>query len=96
VTCPDPAFKWNGSTWSFCTRCGRAAWDHEQSDPLADLRNVRNQVHASPVMRSVGYLVVGEHCDRCGDTNYDPHTRICLTCTYPDDPSSRAYLECRP
>lgn len=28
-----------------------------------------------------------DHCNRCGDTNYD-RNRVCLTCTYPDDPCS--------
>jgi hypothetical protein len=51
-----------------------------------------------PVIKpsQVGYLVLGEWCDRCGDTNYDARTRVCLTCTFPDDPCSRAYLEARP
>lgn len=42
----------------------------------------------------VGFLVphAVEHCPRCGDTNYDDD-RICLTCTYPDDPCSRAFLD---
>jgi hypothetical protein len=25
--------------WSECRTCGRLAWDHEQADPLADIRN---------------------------------------------------------
>jgi ribosomal protein L37E len=43
----------------------------------------------------VGFLVTGQHCDRCGDVNYDTATatRVCLTCTYPDHPCSRAYLD---
>jgi hypothetical protein len=41
----------------------------------------------------VGFLVLGDWCDRCGDTNFDEATRVCLTCTYPDDPCSRAFLE---
>jgi len=43
----------------------------------------------------VGFLVTGEWCDRCGDRNYDDKTRVCQTCTYPDDPCSRAYLDAR-
>lgn len=30
------------------------------------------------------------HCPRCGDQNWDD-TRLCLTCTHPDDPYSVAY-----
>jgi hypothetical protein len=30
------------------------------------------------------------HCPRCGDQNWDD-TRMCLTCTHPDDPCSVAY-----
>jgi ribosomal protein L37E len=49
----------------------------------------------SPVVEptQVGFLVTGDWCDRCGDQNYDGETRVCLTCTYPDDPCSRAYLD---
>ncbi|WP_020525850.1 hypothetical protein [Catelliglobosispora koreensis] len=32
-------------------------------------------------------------CKRCGDCNYDENTLICITCTHPDDPSSKAYLD---
>ncbi|GAA2347433.1 hypothetical protein [Dactylosporangium salmoneum] len=51
----------------------------------------------SPVVLegAIGFLVTGHWCDRCGDTNYDPATRECLTCTFPDDPCSRTYLEGR-
>jgi ribosomal protein L37E len=48
-----------------------------------------------PTIGEVGFLVTGDHCDRCGDTNYDEDTLVCLTCYYPDDPCSRAYLEAR-
>lgn len=41
----------------------------------------------------VGYLVLGDRCDRCGDVNFDEGSRVCLTCTYPDDPCSVAYLD---
>lgn len=41
----------------------------------------------------IGFFVTGDRCGRCGDVNYDDRTRICLTCTYPNDPSSRAYRE---
>jgi hypothetical protein len=35
------------------------------------------------------YLPVGQDwCPRCGDTNADEVTRLCLSCTYPDDPCS--------
>lgn len=37
--CPVPEFVWLGIFWSPCIRCDRLAWDHEQADPLADLRN---------------------------------------------------------
>lgn len=40
-----------------------------------------------------GYFVTGFWCDRCGDINFDAKIRECLTCTFPDDPCSRAYLE---
>lgn len=43
----------------------------------------------------VGFFVVGDWCDRCGDQNYDETTRACLTCTFPDHPCSRAYLDAR-
>jgi hypothetical protein len=43
----------------------------------------------------IGFLVTGDRCDRCGDVNYDEDTLVCLTCTYPDDPCSRAFLEAR-
>jgi hypothetical protein len=69
-----------------------------RADLLADIRRARDHVLNAPEPTPEpmwGYLVVGEHCDRCGDTNYDPDTRVCLTCTYPDDPSSRAYLDGR-
>lgn len=51
-------------------------------------------VRCAPLVEpdQVGFLVTGDHCDRCGDTNYDD-TRTCLTCTNPDDPCSQAYLE---
>ena len=41
-------------------------------------------------MDQIGFLVLPghDHCDRCGDLNYDPETRICLSCTYPDAPTS--------
>lgn len=45
------------------------------------------------VTGTVGFLVTGHWCDRCGDTNYDATTRECLTCTYPDDPCSRVYWD---
>lgn len=35
------------------------------------------------------------YCSRCGDYNYDDKTLICLTCTYPDHPMSRIYLDAR-
>jgi ribosomal protein L37E len=41
----------------------------------------------------VGFLVLGDYCHRCGDTNYDPQTRECQTCADPEHPCSRAYLE---
>jgi hypothetical protein len=44
----------------------------------------------------VGFFVGGEWCGRCGDQNYDPATKLCLTCTYPNDPCSRAYLDANP
>jgi hypothetical protein len=43
----------------------------------------------------VGFYVDGAWCGHCGDVNYDEETRLCLTCAYPDDPSSRAYLDAR-
>lgn len=42
--CPDPQFRFLGGWWSPCLTCGRLAWNHEQPDPLADLRN---QIHAA-------------------------------------------------
>jgi hypothetical protein len=37
------------------------------------------------------YVEAGaDRCGRCGDTNFDD-LRVCLTCTYPDDPCSLAY-----
>jgi len=44
-------------------------------------------------MSDVGFLVVGDWCDRCGDTNYDENTLVCFTCTYPD--KERGYLDSR-
>ena len=46
-TCPTPNFEWYADAesnpeqgwWGPCTECGRRAWDHEQADPLQDLRN---------------------------------------------------------
>lgn len=52
-------------------------------------------VRPAAVEGEVGFLVLDAWCDRCGDTNYDEATRVCLTCTFPDDPCSRAYLEAR-
>lgn len=34
-------------------------------------------------------------CQRCGDTNYDGRTRLCLTCTYPEHPCSAVHWEVR-
>lgn len=47
---------------------------------------------AVAVPDAVGFLVDGDgRCYRCFDVNSDDG--ICLTCTYPDDPDSRAYLD---
>jgi hypothetical protein len=46
----------------------------------------------APPPDQVGFLVTGDRCDRCGDTNHTDDG-VCLTCTYPDDPCSRAYLD---
>lgn len=45
----------------------------------------------------VGWYVPPEatHCPRCGDQNWDD-TRLCLTCTYPDDPCSLRPWEMHP
>ncbi len=40
LTCTQPHFEWLGGGWSACTACGRLAWDHEQADPLQDIRNM--------------------------------------------------------
>lgn len=39
LICPEPRFQYIGGWWSPCTQCGQLAWDHEQADPLQDLRN---------------------------------------------------------
>jgi len=62
LLCPDPAFVFDHTRqcWSACVRCGRLAWTHEQSDPMADLRNFiaaahrgedHPNPHTPPVMR---------------------------------------------
>jgi len=42
LPCPTPTSSWiaTAGVWSACTSCGRLAWDHEQADPLADIRAV--------------------------------------------------------
>lgn len=39
--CMHPRFEFleEPGVWSQCLACGRLAWDHEQADPLADIRN---------------------------------------------------------
>jgi len=40
----------------------------------------------------VGFLVDSDgRCYRCGDVNSEDGT--CLTCTHPDDPCSRVFIE---
>lgn len=42
MTCTDPRFELNprpGPAYGPCTRCGRLAWSHPQSDPAADIKN---------------------------------------------------------
>lgn len=51
---------------------------------------------AGPDVALIGFLVLGEWCDRCGDQNYDGSTRVCHTCTYPDHPCSQAWWEMHP
>lgn len=68
----------------------------EQCGPMT--AEIQAQVAGLPpspaVLEGVAFRpVVGGWCDRCGDINYDAATRACLTCMYPDDPCSRAYLE---
>lgn len=45
--CNDPKFLFDEArgVWSFCTTCDRAAWAHEQADPLADIQNATKQLH---------------------------------------------------
>jgi len=56
VVCADPAFEWVAERgwWSACTNCGRLAWDHEQADPLADMRDVLAGSNTPPNMRTSG------------------------------------------
>lgn len=58
--CRDPRFTWLGPYWSPCQSCGRLAWDHEQADPLQDVRNYLEQIsrgldgsHFPPTMREL-------------------------------------------
>ncbi len=41
MICPDPKFEFDSlaSHWSECKKCGKLAWDHEQSDPFQDAIN---------------------------------------------------------
>jgi hypothetical protein len=36
--CSTPEFVFNGLNWPECVHCLRLAWDHEQADPMADIR----------------------------------------------------------
>jgi hypothetical protein len=63
--CTDPDFRWVDECgwWSPCASCGRVAWEHEQADPLADLRNqytmYLNHGHPRdypPAMRSMPWV----------------------------------------
>jgi len=51
--CPRPEFPFDSTRqcWLHCVRCGRLAWDHEQADPLADLRAYVRQIqqHGNPI-----------------------------------------------
>lgn len=56
--CAQPHFPFDAMRgWYLaCTACGRLAWDHEQADPLADIRNTVREMHdglptSPPVMR---------------------------------------------
>lgn len=55
ATCLAPKFEYNGSwgVWGSCQTCGRVAWDHEQADPLADIRAVITAKHTPPAMRPI-------------------------------------------
>jgi hypothetical protein len=52
LPCPEPEFGRRGQTWTACQQCGRLAWDHEQSDPLEDIRNVMRRLDKPPAMLS--------------------------------------------
>jgi hypothetical protein len=52
LRCPDPVFVYNYilKHWTTCIPCGRPAWDHEQADPLADMRNYLAELRgAAPI-----------------------------------------------
>jgi hypothetical protein len=58
INCDNPEFEWIGIWWSPCLKCGKLAWDHEQSDPLQDIFNFKEMhkynIHPSqfpPVMK---------------------------------------------
>ncbi len=55
ATCLTPSFEWNNTwgVWGTCQSCARLAWDHEQADPLADIRAHITNKHRPPVMRPV-------------------------------------------
>ncbi len=61
--CPVPEFRFNhlAKWWEACVHCGRLAWDHEQADPLQDIRNQAKMLSEGgypwqypPVMRRPG------------------------------------------
>lgn len=56
-------FRWLGSAWSRCERCDRLAWDHEQSDPIADIRNaLYAAAHGHSTQRYPPVMAVSDEC----------------------------------
>ncbi len=46
AACTAPAFQFqhDRGVWGVCTGCGTYAWDHPQSDPIADIRNQMREI----------------------------------------------------
>lgn len=53
--CSEPAFNWleECEVWSACINCGRLAWDHEQADPVADIKDFIAGRTNPPNMRTI-------------------------------------------